>query len=256
MSAPTLREIDAVLFRLAHEFPPQQVDLHLRQQDRIAFEISVVVKAKGVNCRICDVGGGLCLFSVGCAALGMSSVLVDDSGDPINKVLGDSALDVHRRYGVEVIQRDVIQEGLDFPHDSFDVVTSFDCIEHLHHSPKRLLHKIVEILKPGGIFILGAPNCVHLRKRLTVPLGYGKWSLMSDWYEQERFRAHVREPDVDDLRYIARDMGLTDVRIMGRNWAGYHSKRPWVRFLTPLADLPLRLFPSLCSHIYMMGTKP
>ena len=34
---------------------------------------------------------------------------------------------------------------------------------------------------------------------------------MAHWYEPELFRGHVREPDVDDLRYIARDMGLEDV---------------------------------------------
>jgi hypothetical protein len=51
-------------------------------------------------------------------------------------------------------------------------------------------------------------------------------------------------PDVDDLRYIARDLGLRDVRIFGRNWLGHASRRSWVRALTPMADRVLRPFPA------------
>jgi hypothetical protein len=63
-------------------------------------------------------------------------------------------------------------------------------------------------LKPGGLFFLRAPNCVILRKRITVPLGVGKWSSMDEWYEREMFGGHIRGPDVGHLRYIARDLGL------------------------------------------------
>jgi hypothetical protein len=59
---------------------------------------------------------------------------------------------------------------------------------------------------------------VRIRKRLTVPFGSGKWSSMADWYEDPIFRGHVREPDVDDLFYIAREVGLVDVYIKGRHW--------------------------------------
>lgn len=79
---------------------------------------------------------------------------------------------------------------------------------------------------------------------------------MQDWYEPEVFRGHVREPDVCDLKYIARDMGLVDVRIIGRNWLGYYSERAAIRIATKLMDYPLRLKPSLCSDLYMTGKKP
>ncbi len=128
-------------------------------------------------------------------------------------------------------------------------------MEHWHRSPKRLFAAIIESLVPGGLFIVGVPNVVNLRKRITVPLGRGKWSQMAHWYETERFRGHVREPDVDDLRYIARDMNLTDVEILGRNWAGYLSRNRWMQLATALIDRPLRLRPSLCSDLYLIGRK-
>jgi hypothetical protein len=47
-------------------------------------------------------------------------------------------------------------------------------MEHWHHSPKRLFRQVSDkLLKPGGRFVLAVPNCVNLRKRLSVPLGVG-----------------------------------------------------------------------------------
>ena len=128
-------------------------------------------------------------------------------------------------------------------------------MEHWHHSPKALFGHLMRALRPGGLFFLGVPNCVNLRKRITVPLGRGKWSTMADWYEPPRFRGHVREPDIDDLRYIARDLGLREVRIIGRNWLGYQSRRRWARALVSIVDRPLQQRPSLCSDIYLLGRK-
>jgi len=114
----------------------------------------------------------------------------------------------------------------------------------------------VTALKPGGLFFLGVPNCVNLRKRLTVPFGNGKWSQMQEWYEGEVFRGHVREPDVDDLHYMARSLGLREVEVAGKNWLGYSSHFPLVQMLTPFADRLLQLRPSLCANIYLIGHKP
>jgi SAM-dependent methyltransferase len=139
--------------------------------------------------------------------------------------------------------------------DSIDVFTSFDSMEHWHASPKALFRQCRRALRPGGLFLLGAPNCVNLRKRISVPLGRGKWTSMNDWYESPVFRGHVREPDIEDLRYIGRDIELTNVQILGRNWQGYSHASRLLRTLTPIFDGPLRLFPGLCSDIYLLGNK-
>ena len=78
---------------------------------------------------------------------------------------------------------------------------------------------------------------------------------MHDWYETEVFRGHVREADVSDLLYIAKDMRLAEVRIVGRNWLGYFSNNAGIRIAARLFDYPLRLRPQLCSDIYMLGKK-
>jgi SAM-dependent methyltransferase len=253
-----MQMIEGVLEGVARSYPSKLIDDQLQDIPRIAFNIRLALN--GANPRaisICDIGGGIGLFSVGCAALGMNVLLVDDFADPVNRRVGDSAFVVHKKYGVRILSRNVITDGIADVSEQFDVVTSFDSMEHWHNSPKRLFRQVGnQLLKFGGRFVLGVPNCVNLRKRLSVPLGVGKWSSMEDWYEEPEFRGHVREPDVADLRYIALDMGLKDVQILGRNWLGYGSRSGFGRLGTRIADRPLQMFPSLCADLYMTGHSP
>jgi len=257
---PTSANLTSLLTKVAEEYPAAMVPGQVADVARIQFHIEYIQHAfhprPTGNIVLGDLGGGIGLFSVGCAAAGFKQVvLVDDFQDQINHQQGEAIFSLHRKYGVEVISRDVVSVGIADLGGRFDVITSFDSMEHWHHSPKRLFHEVVEALNPGGLFFLGVPNCVNARKRLMVPLGWGKWSTMQSWYEDEIFRAHVREPDIDDLRYIARDLGLKDVKILGRNWLGLINHRAWVRTVSPWVDYPLRLWPSLCSDIYLSGRK-
>jgi SAM-dependent methyltransferase len=202
------------------------------------------------------VGGGIGAFNPALALASFDITLVDDFADPVNSEFPVDGLDVHSRVGVRVVSVDA--SGPDFAPEpnSYDVVTCIDSIEHWHRSPKASLHKMVGALKPGGTLIVGMPNSVNLRKRITVPFGRGKWSPIDAWYEEPEFRSHVREPDVDDLRYIARDLGLSDVEILGRNWAGMASDNGLIRRLARLGDPLLKLRPTLCSDLYLLGKRP
>jgi len=254
-----LKVID-ILRNVTNQYPKEIMDIQALDIPRIFFHINIVLDVTNYKphneLEICDIGGGIGLFSAGCAAYGMKrTVLIDDFDDSVNHTVGISILDLHRRLGVEVIARDVIENGIRDIEGSFDVISTFDSMEHWHHSPKRLFHEVVEKLNQGGVFVLGVPNCLNMRKRITIPLGIGKWSTMQEWYEMEKFRGHVREPDISDLIYIANDMGLVNIKIYGRNWLGYHSSNAAIRFLTKIMDFPLRLRPSLCSDIYLIGRK-
>lgn len=251
----TVREI-------AGQYPAPLRAAQEKDVRRIADHLHLVlacIAATGRNvasCSLMDVGGGIGMFSVACRALGLARVvLVDDFRDPVNEEIGTDVLALHRSYGVEVVTRDVAKDGLPDVGSGFDIISFFDTIEHWHRSPKRTLHQALSLLKPDGWLVIGVPNCVNLRKRITVPFGYGKWTQMADWYERERFRGHVREPDVQDLWYIARDLGLRNVSVEGRNWAGYFSTSRFIRWATRLGDRLLRLRPSLCSDLYLVGQK-
>jgi SAM-dependent methyltransferase len=184
----------------------------------------------------------------------MKAILIDDFHDPAHFATSDPRYEMIRQLAITVIARDVIQDGIDFADSSIDAFTSFDSMEHWHASPKKLFMQMMKALRPGGLFLLGVPNCTNLRKRLESLIGRTEWSAMNDWYEQEAFRGHVREPNVQDLRYIGVELGLRNVEITGRNWQGY-IQGGIVGRAAKVFDRPLRLRPSLCSDIYLIGRK-
>src|SRR5438552_2074107 len=175
-SVASNKDLRVLLQNLARKYPSELVASQLQDVPRIAFHIGLIVSRKGTHARICDLGGGLGLFSVACAALGMETTLIDDFADDVNRQLGASILDLHKSYGVQVISRDVIMETIDFPPHSLDVVTCFDSMEHWHHSPKRLFASVRKSLASNGLFVLSVPNRFDLGKRLMTPLGMGAWS--------------------------------------------------------------------------------
>jgi SAM-dependent methyltransferase len=245
----------AALAEVEGQYREDLVQWARADHDRQVFQVDLVAQlAPGGT--VVDLGGGFTTFTIGCAAAGMTAIIVDDFADPayVDKV--ESASRVHREHGVQLVTRDLIADGLGMEPRSIDIIASFDSLEHWHNSPKALLAEVVRALRPGGWFFLGVPNALNLRKRIAVPFGRAKWSQMADWYEQPVFRGHVREPDVDDLRYIARDMALVNVQVLGRNWQGLKHPNRRVRRITALIDRPLRSRPSLCSDIYLLGQKP
>lgn len=249
----TLRQ---TLTSIALQYPQDMVPRQLNDILRVEFHIQMALDAAAPRpveeMAIADLGGGVGMFSLGSAAMGVGRcVLVDDFNDPANQREGDDPLKMHQARGVEIFSRDVVADGIaDIP-GTFDVVTTFESMEHWHHSPKRLFGQVVEKLNPGGSFILGVPNCSKLAKRILTPLGRAKWSTMEDWYEEETFRGHVREADVSDLNYIARDMGLRDIQVLGRNWL--LGTRPPVVLRAAMRVLRR---PSFCSDIYLIGKRP
>lgn len=248
-------DIETVVTKIAKSYPPPMDAVQLKDVARISFHLSILRDHLKTGAHVVDIGGGIGMMSVAAAALGYNSTLVDDFEDEVNHKFPIDSLGVHRKYGVRVISADVLKSVPAFEPGSIDAVMSFDSMEHWHSSPKTMFHTLMAELRPGGLFLLCVPNCVNLRKRLTVPFGFGKWSSMDDWYESPVFRGHVREPDVDDLRYIARDLDLVDVRIFGRNWLGHGLRRHFAHTFVLCIDWFLQAVPGMCSDIYLLGKK-
>jgi SAM-dependent methyltransferase len=247
-------KVGALLHRLASEYPEGLRAGQHADVDRIAFHLSIVIRETGTACTVCDLGGGVGLFSVGAAALGMAAVLVDDFGDQLNLDYGEDALTAHRKYGVRVLSTDVLTKDLGLEPSSLDAITSFDSMEHWHHSPKAAFHRMMAALKPGGVFFLGVPNCVNLRKRITVPLGAGRMVRAGDvpWPRQG---ARRRRPSVHRPRSRAEGRAdlrpqLARLRLAARLGAGAHATDrpgaealplPLLRYLPARPEIALAL---------------
>jgi SAM-dependent methyltransferase len=237
---------------------PSNTPTHVVESDvrRFAASLGVLVNSIGTRGTVVDLGGGWGVFACASAALGFHAVTVDDCGDAGFAASGDPRQRMPHDYGVEVVWRDVARDGIEFEPESIDAFTSFDSIEHWHNSPKTAFHQMMAALRPGGVFLLSAPNCNDFAKRITVPLGIAEWSSFDWWYHQPVFRSHVREPSVRDFRRIAQDLRLTNVRVYGRNDSLLLSSRKIVRLLGEPLDYLLKLWPALCTEIYLMGCKP
>ena len=59
--------------------------------------------------------------------------------------------------GIDFSDCNIEKEYLDYPDNSFDIVTSLALLEHLY-DPSILISEAYRILKPNGIFVLSTPN--------------------------------------------------------------------------------------------------
>ena len=66
---------------------------------------------------------------------------------------GSDAIENIKNEGIETLFIDILKDKLPFNDNSIDIIFFGDVIEHLLHSPKRVLLEFNRILKPGGVCI-------------------------------------------------------------------------------------------------------
>lgn len=111
----------------------------------------------------------------------------------------DSAKNAEARSGAHVFVGHVLEAS--FPPESFDVITCFDVLEHLYE-PRRIMARVREWLKPGGIFYVLVPNVDSAEARV-----FGSY-----WHGLELPR-HLFHYSPSALRFLAETAGLKEVSI-------------------------------------------
>jgi len=101
--------------------------------------------------------------------------------------------------GAEVFVGDAVEAP--FAPGSFDVVTSFDLLEHVYQ-PREFLIKVFEWLKPGGIFYTVLPNIDSWESRV----------FRSYWYGLELPR-HLFHFSPKSLRRLMTNVGFREVSL-------------------------------------------
>ena len=118
----------------------------------------------------------------------------------------ETARTAEARTGAQVFVGDILDAS--FAPESMDVITCFDVLEHVYE-PRQLIQKVVEWLKPGGIFYVLVPNIDSAEARL-----FGTY-----WYGLELPR-HISHFSPASLSYMAKTVGLEEVSLKtGRNQA-------------------------------------
>jgi 2-polyprenyl-3-methyl-5-hydroxy-6-metoxy-1,4-benzoquinol methylase len=73
-----------------------------------------------------------------------------------------------RQFGFSLLEGTLPDSRI--PNSAFDIVTMWDCIEHLAH-PNTVLREIHRVLRPGGLLVLSTGDVPHLDPKL-----------LSGWY--------------------------------------------------------------------------
>ena len=88
--------------------------------------------------------------------------------------------------------------------ESFDAITCFDVLEHLYE-PRRVMARVGEWLKPGGIFYVQVPNVDSAEARV-----FGSY-----WHGLELPR-HLFHYSPASLKFLAESAGLREVSLETR----------------------------------------
>ncbi len=114
----------------------------------------------------------------------------------------EGARTAEARSGAEVFVGDPLDAP--FPSESFDVITCFDVLEHLYE-PRRVMARVAEWLKPGGIFYVLVPNVDSAEGRV-----FGSY-----WHGLELPR-HLFHYSPESLKFLAESAGLREVSLETR----------------------------------------
>jgi len=111
--------------------------------------------------RLLDVGCGIGDFMLGMRQRGWEVHGVD---------LSPNAVALARQKGLDVFQGQLFD--VLYAEQSFDLVTMWDVLEHLH-DPGAYLARVAQLLRPGGKFVVTLPNPHSLDFRLFGPAWTG-----------------------------------------------------------------------------------
>jgi SAM-dependent methyltransferase len=114
----------------------------------------------------------------------------------------DEARTAEQRSKAQVFEGDILDAT--FPPECLDVITCFDVLEHVYE-PRRVLAKVAEWLKPGGVFYVLVPNVDGAEARV-----FGSY-----WHGLELPR-HLFHYSPASLRFLAESVGLRELSLETR----------------------------------------
>lgn len=167
--------------------------------------------------------------------------------------LGDEGIAMGRgpegNSSITIAKADVEHDSLPMEDNSCDVITCFECIEHLRTTPRHMLDEIRRVLKPNGKLLMTTPNVVG--SRAMVRLLAGKHPQENPRYHRNTHYGivHPKEYTMRELVQLLHARGLQPVARTS------HYYRP-VKFGDRLAGLVAMITRPLGGRILGIGGQP
>lgn len=134
-------------------------------------EANSFMKWKGPRDRVSQFARGGSLLDIGCSSGAFLKTMKSDSW----KLYGiEISPDEARRAEINSDAQVFVGEVADAPYcpESFDVITAFHVLEHVYR-PSKVIRKIWEWLKPGGVFYVQVPNVDAVEAHVFRSYWYG-----------------------------------------------------------------------------------
>lgn len=176
---------------------------------------------------VLDIGSYVNIYPLALTLLGSNVTIVDyfpqlSPQSPYFNPAIPKAFDMLVMNNVTVINCD-IYEFVSSPERSsghYARITSFECFEHLWHSPRPIVEFARERLIEGGRFIVSVPNMASLRKRAKLLLGRSVLPEYRFFYHNGNpFTGHRREMTVGEVAYLLGQVGR-DIKIDAFEFGG------------------------------------
>jgi 2-polyprenyl-3-methyl-5-hydroxy-6-metoxy-1,4-benzoquinol methylase len=179
-----------------------------------AARVATVIRDGAVRAgRVLDFGSYFGNFSLMLRRLGFDVDAVD--AYRAYAPAFDRVLSLMQVAGVTI--RDFEDEGHDLhalPAASYDIVLCLGVIEHIPHSPKRMLEALTRVLKPGGLLVLDTPNLAYLYRREALAQGRSIFPPIADQFLTEPpFEGHHREYTTAEVRWMLEQSGYEAITV-------------------------------------------
>jgi 2-polyprenyl-3-methyl-5-hydroxy-6-metoxy-1,4-benzoquinol methylase len=227
------RSVDAVvldaaedLVELLERFQPDALERHVavlpKDSMRAYLRMSVVRVARLVELlrrrgfeggEVLEVGAWFGSFSLALRRLGYDIVACDryaSYGDAF-----DSNVELMQAEGIRVVstnrETELDQISALGP---FDIVVAGAVIEHVPHTPRRLLETLYGAVRPGGLLLLDTPNVARYWNRRALERGETIFQPVEDQFLSEPpWEGHHREYTAAELRWMLEQVGCEEVEV-------------------------------------------
>ena len=120
----------------------------------------------------------------------------------------DRCVALMRDAGIDIVDSGDSGAGLAGLASRFDAVVCAGVVEHIPHTPKRLLQNLTSLLRPGGVLLVDTPNLAYLYHRLALMEGRSIFAPIEGQFHTEiPFEGHHREYTVAELEWMLRELG-------------------------------------------------
>lgn len=163
---------------------------------------------------------GLIILDLACGTGYGSNMLCDNSNNiVIGGDISDDSLNIANREfkKVNLTFKKIDGTCISYPDNYFDVITSFETIEHLIDY-KKMISEFYRVLKPGGKLFLSTPNSL-----ITSPDG-----IIKNKY-------HIQEFNFNELQYILKG-SFTKINLKGQSYIRYTNKKSLRHSLAKLIE--------------------